>query len=44
MIERLSAGQRFPGVNLAMSDGSHLSLPDDMGEGWKAIIFFRGIW
>lgn len=44
MAERLAAGQTFPSTVVNMSDGSSMNLPDDMGDGWKMILFFRGIW
>jgi len=44
LVERLAAGQKFPNTSLTLSDGGAMRLPDDMGDGWKAIIFFRGIW
>ncbi len=44
MTERLAAGQTFPATVVSLSDGSAMRLPDDMGDGWKMIIFFRGIW
>lgn len=42
--ERLAAGQTFPATTLTLSDGSSMSLPGDMGDGWKVILFFRGSW
>lgn len=44
MVERLAAGQTFPSTVLTMPDGGSMRLPDDMGDGWKMILFFRGIW
>lgn len=44
MVERLASGQQFPTTMISLSDGSSMSLPDGMGEGWKVIIFFRGAW
>ncbi len=44
MAERLAAGQTFPSTVIALSDGSAMRLPDDMNDGWKVIVFYRGIW
>lgn len=44
MSGRLAAGQTFPATKITLSDGSSMSLPDDMGDGWKVIIFYRGGW
>lgn len=44
MVERLAAGQPFPTTTITLSDGSRMTLPDDMGDGYKMIIFFRGSW
>jgi hypothetical protein len=44
MSERLALGKAFPAVTVSLSDGSSMSLPDDMGEAWKAIVFYRGSW
>ena len=44
MVERLAAGQPFPETTLSLSDGGSMSLPADMGDGWKVVIFYRGGW
>jgi len=44
LAERLAAGQTFPATVITLSDGASMRLPDDMGDGGKMIIFFRGIW
>ncbi|MDP6708379.1 MAG: hypothetical protein QF893_18705 [Alphaproteobacteria bacterium] len=44
MAERLAAGQGFPATAITLSDGSAMTLPDDMVDGYKMIIFFRGSW
>lgn len=41
---RLSVGQTFPATTIALSGGRSMTLPADMGSGWKAIVFFRGSW
>lgn len=44
MGERMAAGQTFPATTITLSDGNSMSLPGDMGDGWKVIIFYRGGW
>lgn len=44
MSESLALGQTFPATSITLSDGRAMNLPGDMGDGWKVIIFFRGIW
>jgi hypothetical protein len=44
MVERLSAGQTLPATTIDLSDGSSMTLPDDMGDGYKVILLFRGSW
>lgn len=44
MAQRLAAGQPFPNARLSLSDDSGLSVPDDLGDGWKVVLLFRGAW
>ncbi len=44
MAQKLAAGQPFPKTHVSVSDGSAISLPDGMGDGWKMVLFFRGSW
>jgi hypothetical protein len=44
MVQRFSAGQVFPATVINLSNGEAMTLPDDMADGYKAIIFFRGSW
>ena len=44
MVERLAAGQPFPATAITLSDGSGMTLPDGLGDGYKMILFFRGSW
>lgn len=37
-------GQTFPEMTIELSDGGKMTLPRDMGDGWKMIVFFRGSW
>lgn len=43
-MSRLTIGKTFPTTTVAMPDGGSMTLPDDMGDGWKVIIFYRGSW
>jgi peroxiredoxin len=38
----LAPGDRFPSIELAITDGSTLKLPDGLGTGWSVILFYRG--
>jgi uncharacterized protein YlzI (FlbEa/FlbD family) len=40
----MAAGQTFPATTITLSDGSNMSVPGDMADGWKVIIFYRGGW
>lgn len=44
MTERLALGQTFPTVSLSLSDGATMTLPDDLGDSYKVIVFYRGGW
>ena len=43
-MNRLFLGQAMPSTTIALSDGRSMTLPDDMGDGWKVIVFYRGSW
>ena len=44
MSERLAAGMPFPATQITLADGGAMSLPGDMADGYKVILFFRGSW
>lgn len=44
MVQRLSAGDAFPAVTFALPDGGSTSVPDDLGDGYKVVLVFRGSW
>ena len=44
MSERLTAGQLFPATAIALAEGGTMTLPDDMADGYKMFIIFRGSW
>jgi hypothetical protein len=43
-LARLGIGMTFPETSITLSDGASMTLPGDMGDGWKVIIFYRGSW
>lgn len=44
MSERLGAGDRFPTLGLACSDGQNRSIPEDLGSDFSVVLFYRGHW
>ena len=44
MSEKLVQGDRFPTVDLSLTDGSTLTLPDQAPGRYFALLFFRGAW
>jgi hypothetical protein len=44
MSERLTAGQLFPATSITLTEGGSMMLPDDMVDGYKVVIIFRGSW
>ncbi len=44
MAQRLGRGMAFPSTKIALSDGGTMTVPDDMGDGYKVILFYRGGW
>ena len=44
MSDKLVQGDRFPTIELALTDGSTLSLPDQTPGRYLALLFFRGAW
>lgn len=44
MPEKLVQGDRFPTVELALTDGSRLTLPEEAPGRYVALIFYRGVW
>ena len=44
MSQRLSGGSSLPATTINLAGGGQMTLPDDMGDGYKVIIFFRGYW
>lgn len=35
-------GERFPELDLALTSGAALRLPDGLGAGWAVVLFYRG--
>jgi len=44
MADKLNTGDAFPSLTLTISDGTTLQVPQDMGSGYKVILFYRGHW
>ena len=44
MADKRAIGDLFPVTTITLSDGSTMTLPDDLGDGYKAIVFYRGSW
>jgi len=44
MAEKLNAGDPFPQLTLDITDGSKLTLPDDVSTPWAVVLFYRGHW
>jgi peroxiredoxin len=38
----LTAGTRFPDLELRCVDGSTLTLPEGLAPGWSVVLFYRG--
>ena len=44
MPQKLVQGDRLPTIELALTDGSTLTLPDETPGRYLALLFFRGAW
>ena len=44
MASKLSAGDTFPNIDLTLTDGNTLSLPDEISSKYKVVLFYRGHW
>jgi hypothetical protein len=44
MSEKLDAGDIFPSVTLALTDGQSLTVPDGLDVTYQIILFYRGHW
>ena len=44
MPEKLKQGDRFPTIELNLTDGSRLTLPDQVSSRYLALLFYRGEW
>ncbi len=38
----LDSGDTFPGLEMDVVGGGKMNVPGDMGDGWKAVLLFRG--
>ena len=44
MSEKLTQGDRFPTIELDLTDGSTITLPDQISGRYLALLFYRGEW
>jgi len=44
MAEKLSGGDVFPLMQLALAGGGSMALPSDLTSGYSVILFYRGHW
>jgi peroxiredoxin len=44
MTNKLTSGNEFPNLSLKVSDGSTLSLPNDLQTPLTIVLFYRGHW
>ena len=44
MTEKLMQGDRFPRIELDLTDGSTITLPDQIPGRYLALLFYRGKW
>ena len=42
--QKLDVGDRFPSMQIAMTDGTQLSLPDDLSAEHTIFLGYRGKW
>ncbi|MFQ5911696.1 MAG: hypothetical protein ACE5JS_00760 [Nitrospinota bacterium] len=38
----LDTGDALPELELTLVDGAKMKVPQDLGDGWKVFLFFRG--
>lgn len=38
----LDTGDAFPEIEMDLVGGGTMKVPADLGDGWKAVLFFRG--
>ena len=44
MPEKLLQGDRFPTIELNLTDGSNMTLPEQIPGRYLALLFYRGEW
>ena len=42
--QKLDSGDKFQELTLKLIDGSSLTLPEDIADGWSVLLFYRGSW
>jgi len=43
-MQRLENGDSFPSLTAQTADGDTIDLPDDQGDDWALVAFYRGHW
>ncbi|MEE8201315.1 MAG: hypothetical protein V3R29_09115 [Candidatus Acidoferrales bacterium] len=41
---RLENNQQFPKLTASKVDGREMTLPDELGDQWGVLLFYRGHW
>ena len=44
MIAKLTSGDSFPSMSLALAGGGSITLPSDLKTSYSVILFYRGHW
>ena len=44
MVDKLKIGDSFPTLTFELAGGGCQTVPTDMGEGYKIVLFYRGHW
>ena len=44
MADKLKIGDSFPTMTFDLAGGGSATTPDDMGDGYKIVLFYRGHW
>ena len=44
MTDKLTIGDDFPTLTFKLAGGGHQTVPADMGEGYKIVLFYRDHW
>ncbi len=44
MADKLKIGDSFPTMTFNLVGGGASTVPDDLGDGYKIVLFYRGHW